>query len=150
MHFKQLLFVLVLTTALVVAQTNRGGISGTVLDQSGAVVPSASVVVINTGTNETRRLTTSNKGTFILENLEPVTYRIEVSSPGFKKAVLEDVKVDTSSIVSASLILNAGDVATEVTVSANAALVNTESGTLGQTIQFPHAERHAAAYPERA
>src|SRR5882724_5585020 len=128
------LFVIALTAFLVVAQTNRGGISGTVRDQSGAVVPSATVVIINTGTNATRRLTTSDKGTFILENLEPVTYRIEVSAQGFKKAVLEDVKVDTSTVVSTNLVLNAGDVATEVTVTANAALVNSESGTLGQTI----------------
>jgi hypothetical protein len=128
------LFVIALTASLVFAQTNRGGISGTVMDQSGAVVPSATVVIINSGTNATRRLTTSDKGTFILENLEPVTYRIEVTAAGFKKAVLEDVKVDTSTVVSTNLILNAGDVTTEVTVTANAALVNSESGTLGQTI----------------
>ncbi len=123
-----------LTATLVFAQTNRGGISGNVTDPSGGVVPSAAVVIINAGTNETRRLTTSDKGTFILENLDPVTYRIEVSAPGFKKAVLEDVKVDTSTVVTANLILHTGDVSTEVTVSANGEVVNTESGTLGQTI----------------
>src|SRR5579864_4152817 len=128
------LFLVALTASVVFAQTNRGGISGNVTDQSGAVVPSAAVVIINAGTNETRKLTTSEKGTFLVENLDPVTYRIEVSANGFKKAVLEDVKVDTSSTVSVNLILHAGDVATEVTVSANAAVVNTESGTLGQTI----------------
>src|SRR6266481_1813213 len=130
----QLLLFFIALTASLFAQTNRGGISGTVMDQSGAVVPNASVVIINAGTNATRRLTTSDKGSFILENLEPVTYRIEVSATGFKKAVLEDVKVDTSTVVSANLILKAGDVATEVTVTENAALINTESGTLGQTI----------------
>src|SRR5258708_256878 len=128
------LFVIAFTAFLVVAQTNRGGISGPVRDQSGAAVPSATVVIINSGTNAPRRLTTSDKGTFILENLEPVTYRIEVSAQGFKKAVLEAVKVDTSTVVSANLVLKAGDVATEVTVTENAALINTESGTLGQTI----------------
>src|SRR6266550_4294319 len=127
-------FQIVLTASVALAQTNRGGISGNVTDQSGAVVPSAAVVIINAGTNETRRLTTSDKGTFILENLDPVTYRIEALAPGFKKAVLEDVKVDTSTVVTANLILQTGDVSTEVTVSANAAVVNTESGTLGQTI----------------
>ncbi|HYL77500.1 MAG TPA: carboxypeptidase-like regulatory domain-containing protein [Bryobacteraceae bacterium] len=126
--------ILFFTAVTVIAQTNRGGISGTVSDQSGGVIPSATVVIVNVGTNETRRLTTGDKGSFMLENLEPVTYRIEVSANGFKKAVLEDVKVDTSSTVSVNLILHTGDVATEVTVSANAAVVNTESGTLGQTI----------------
>src|SRR5260370_10444642 len=94
------LFFIALTASLF-AQTNRGGISGTVMDQSGAVIPSAVVVIINAGTNETRRLIASDRGTFILENLEPVAYRIEVSAPGFKKGVLQDVKGGTSSIVSA-------------------------------------------------
>src|SRR5882724_5861789 len=126
--------VIALMTNTVFAQTNRGGISGNVTDPSGAVVLRAAVVIINAVTNETRRLTTSDKGTFILENLDPVTYRIEVSAPGFTKAVLESVKVDTSTIVTADVTLQAGDVATEVTVSTNVTALNTESGTLGQTI----------------
>ncbi len=135
MHLKILLrnfpFLLV---GLLVAQTNRGGISGNVTDASGGAVPSAAVVIVNAGTNETRRLKTSDQGSFIQENLDPVTYRIEVSAPGFKKAVLENVKVDTSTVVTANVVLQTGDVATEVTVTANAAVLNTESGTLGQTI----------------
>src|SRR5438270_8063646 len=135
MYLKRVfLTVLVLTASVAIAQTNRGGISGNVTDQSGSLVPNASVVIINTGTNETRRLTTSTKGSFMLENLEPVAYRIEVTAPGFKKAVLENVKVDTSTVVTADVILQTGDVSTEVTVAANAVRVNTESGTLGQTI----------------
>ena len=116
------------------AQTNRGGISGTVTDQTGGVIPNARVIITNIGTNDVRRLTTSDKGTFVLENLDPVNYRIEVTADGFKKTVLETVKVDTSAVVSINLTLTAGDVATEVTVNANATLVNTESGVLGQTI----------------
>src|SRR5580704_7525115 len=98
-------FQVALTAAVAFGQTNRGGISGNVTDQSGAVAPNAAVVIINAGTNETRRLTSSEKGTFLVENLDPVTYRIEVSAPGFKKAVLQDVKVDTSTVVTANLTL---------------------------------------------
>src|SRR5690242_10682258 len=123
-----------LVTAALFAQTNRGGISGTVTDQTGGVIPNARIVITNIGTNDVRRLTTSDKGTFILENLDPVTYRLEVTADGFKKTVLDSLKVDTSAVVSINLTLTAGDVATEVTVNANATLVNTESGTLGQTI----------------
>ena len=129
-----LLPAIALSVSFVHAQTNRGGISGNVADQSGGMIPNAAVTIVNVGTNETRRLTTSDKGSFMQENLDPVTYKIEVSAPGFKKAVLENVKVDTSTVVTANVTLEAGDVATEVTVTANAAVVNTESGTLGQTI----------------
>ena len=116
------------------AQTNRGGISGNVTDQSGGLVPNATVVIINAGTNETRRLRTSDKGSFIQENLDPVTYRIETTAPGFKKSVMDNVKVDTSSVASVTIVMNTGDVSSEVSVEANANVVNTESGTLGQTI----------------
>ena len=116
------------------AQTNRGGISGNVTDSTGAIVPNASVTITNIGTNETRKLTTNNQGSFLQENLEPVVYRIEVQASGFKKSVLENVKVDTSSVVTANLVLQPGNVDTQVTVTANSSLINTESGTLGQTI----------------
>src|SRR5260370_1615662 len=106
--------VLALTASVVLAQTNRGGISGNVTDQSGALVPNAAVVIINSGTNETRRVTTSDKGSFILESLDPVTYRIEVTAPGFKKAVLQDVKVDTATVTSVTLVLHTGTDSTDV------------------------------------
>lgn len=126
--------VLSVVISLGLGQTNRGGISGNVTDPTGAVVPNASVVITNIGTNETRKLTTNDKGSFLQENLDPVAYRVQVEAPGFKKAVLEQVKVDTSSVVTANLVLQPGNVNTQVTVSANSSLVNTESGTLGQTI----------------
>jgi hypothetical protein len=115
-------------------QTNRGGIGGNVVDQSGGAISKAAIVIVNAGTNETRRLTTSESGTFLEENLDPVYYRLEVTAPGFRKTVVENVKVDTSSVASVSIMLRPGDVATEVTVTAEPAAVNTESGTLGQTI----------------
>ncbi|MDQ6678369.1 MAG: carboxypeptidase regulatory-like domain-containing protein, partial [Acidobacteriota bacterium] len=127
-------FLSLLSFATLTAQTNRGGLSGNVTDSSGAMVPGAVIVIVNAGTNETRRITASSKGSFIQENLDPVTYRIEVSAPGFKKSVLEGVKVDTSTVATVNPILQPGDVASEVTIEANAAIVNTESGTLGQTI----------------
>ena len=130
----RLVVLALIATLPTLAQTNRGGISGNVTDPSGAVVPNASITIINAGTNETHKLTTNEKGSYIQENLDPVTYRIEATAQGFKKTVLENVKVDTSTVVTANLTLSTGDVATEVTVSAGAAIVNTESGALGQTI----------------
>jgi hypothetical protein len=51
-----------LSAGLLCAQTNRGAISGTIKDQTGAVVPGANIVVTNLGTNDTRRATTSGSG----------------------------------------------------------------------------------------
>src|SRR5215467_8818020 len=109
----RLVAISLIATLSLFAQTNRGGISGNITDPSGATVPNATVIITNQGTNETHRLTTGPQGTFIQENLDPVTYKIEVTAPGFKKAVLENVKVDTSSMVSANVSLTTGDVSTE-------------------------------------
>src|SRR5580700_3266334 len=88
-----------------VAQTNRGSISGTVTDPSTAVVPGATVKVINIGTNELRTVTTAANGTFSVTDLEPVEYRIEIEAPGFKKEVVDKIKVDTASIANVNVKL---------------------------------------------
>jgi len=128
-------FLLLLTSSLpVLAQTNRGAISGTVFDPQGAVVPDATVTVINVGTNEKYVTKTTNAGTYVVSNLNPVTYRVEVETPGFRKAIYEGVKVDTATTVTRNVNLLPGSVATVISVEAQAPLMNTESGTQSQTI----------------
>src|SRR5262245_61869201 len=78
------------------AQTNRGGVSGTVFDRTGAVVPGAQVTIINVGTNRSQTLRTSGDGAYSAPALEPVVYRITVEAPGFKTAVVDSLKVDTA------------------------------------------------------
>ena len=116
------------------AQTNRGGIAGTIFDPTGASVPHAKVSVTNIGTNQTIVLTASAQGHYAINLLEPVTYRITVEAPGFKTAILEPVKVDTSSITSADIKLEVGEVTNQVTVSSSTTDLNTENGTVGETI----------------
>ncbi|HEY1337593.1 MAG TPA: carboxypeptidase-like regulatory domain-containing protein, partial [Bryobacteraceae bacterium] len=127
-----------LATLLVVgaaaAQTNRGSISGTVFDRSQAVIAGANVTITSTGTHEVRKVTTSESGAFSAQNLEPVTYNIEVQAPGFKKKVIENFKLDTASNATLNVTMEAGAVETQVTVSADAAMVNTESGTTSSTV----------------
>jgi hypothetical protein len=123
-----------LFTLSAVAQTNRGSLSGTVFDQSQGVVAGASITLTSLGTNEIRKATTGESGAYAFLNLEPVTYRLEVESPGFKKSVTESLKIDTAGNASVNVTLEAGSVDTKVTVTAEAALVNTESGTTSSTV----------------
>ena len=125
---------LLLLSASAMAQTNRGSISGTVFDPTSSVIAGAHVTITNTGTNEAHKLTTSESGTYSLPNLDPVTYRVEVEAPGFKKKVVDNVKVDTASNATVNVTMETGSVDTSVTVSADAGLVNTESGTTSSTI----------------
>ena len=116
------------------AQTNKGRIAGTVFDKSGAVVAGATVTVVNAGTNESARFTTSGEGAFSAPQLDPVTYKISVEARGFKKAVVENIKVDTAGVATVDVTLEPGATSTEVTVTAEVPVISTDSGTLGQTI----------------
>src|SRR5215467_14388483 len=123
-----------LSSLVVAAQSNRGGISGTVTDQQGLVVPGAIVTVVNVGTNERVRTTSSSSGGFSVQNLEPVTYRIEIEATGFKKEIIDNVKVDTATTITRNVALQVGTATETITVKSDAPLVDTESGTTGQTI----------------
>ncbi len=116
------------------AQTNRGSITGTVTDPSSSVVPGATVKVTDIGTNQVRTATTAGNGGFSVADLEPVEYRIEVTAQGFKKEVIEHVKVDTASIATVNIKLETGSVDTKVTVEASAVMIDTSSGTLSSTV----------------
>ncbi len=120
--------------ATALAQTNRGGITGTVHDTSGAVIPGATVVITSIGTNRSIELTTSDAGVFVAPSLEPVEYRISVELSGFKKTAIARVKVDTATLQTVNITLETGPMQEQVTVAAEAPLVHTGSGTTGQTI----------------
>src|SRR5260370_21635432 len=108
-----------LLAAALSAQTNRGGIAGTVTDKSGAVVPGATVVITSTGTNQASKITTSGSGAYALQNLEPGVYRGEVTAGGFRKAITDQVKVDTASTTTVNFQLETRGVETTVTVTAS-------------------------------
>ena len=131
---RRLVAIFILFTSALLAQTNRGSIGGTVSDATGAVVPGATVTITNLGTNEVRKSTTSENGTYSVLDMEPVSYRVEVESNGFKKAVVDSVKVDTASHATVNVRLETGSIDTKVTVEAEAVMVDTSSGTSSATI----------------
>lgn len=134
MRLTRLVIFLLLFATLVFGQTNKGAISGTVTDATGAVIPGAKVTITSVGTNQSITLTTSRDGVFSVGTLEPVLYNITVEAGNFKKSVVSDVKVDTATTQSVNIMLEAGNIGEEVIVEAESALINTESGTVGQTI----------------
>src|SRR5262245_53111656 len=128
------LFIIIVCAAAAIAQTNRGGISGTVFDSTGAVVSGASITITNVGTNHIVKLTTSDDGAFAATALDPVVYSITVEAAGFKKAVVNNVKVDTATTANVNVTLQPGGVETVIDVTADTPLLNTVTGTPGQTI----------------
>ncbi len=126
--------VLFVCSVTLVGQTNKGGISGTVFDPNGAAVPGATVTITNLGTGQKSTVTTTDTGAFSAQSLDPVTYSILVEAKGFKKALLDHVKVDTAATATANVSLETGSVSEQVVVTADAPLLNTETGTTSHTI----------------
>lgn len=113
--------------ALYAQTTTTGAISGTVKDPSGAVLSGASVVVHNDATNAEMTLTADSNGFYNAVQLQPGTYTVTISAPGF--ATLRDsgivVAVGQSTALSPSLSVASGT--QEVTVSGGAPLINLQS-----------------------
>src|SRR5215471_2534832 len=130
----RLVAIALLSAFSVFAQTNRGAITGTITDQSQSVVPGATITITNVGTNEVRRLTSGSSGAYTALDLDPVTYRVEVEMRGFKKSVVDNVKVDTAGTTTVNVTLQTGAVDTQVTVAAESAMINVDSGATSNTI----------------
>jgi carboxypeptidase family protein len=111
-------------------QTN-GTIRGTVQDQTGAVVPGATVTVTLTGTDSTRSVTADKDGAFDFPELAVGSYNLTADAPGFKKFVAKDVVVTIGHVNLVTVNLQLGGSSETVTVEANAAQVETTSTQLG-------------------
>src|ERR1700757_4204385 len=128
-------FVVLMLLAVAVsvsAQTFRGTILGTVTDPSGAVVAGAQVTVKNTGTGLQRSTTTSGDGSYSLPELPIGTYDVTVTQAGFQTSVTKGVTVDVATERRVDTALKAGQVSTQVEVSADQLpLVETTTNDLG-------------------
>jgi len=127
---------LLLTIAVFVAlpvtgwgQTFRGGINGSVTDQSGAVVPGAAVEATDVATAVSHKTISSSGGEFSFQDLPLGTYVISVSASGFQTAKVEKVPVTAGQIYTLPVKLGLAHAATTVEVNAAAITLDTTSTT---------------------
>jgi hypothetical protein len=131
-----LLLALSVFTGSVLAQTaNSGVITGVVKDQTGAVVPGATVKAINLGTNAERTAVTSSDGNYEINQLVPGVYRVEVEAPNFAKTVAENVTVNVLGRVTIDAEMKpAGATATVNITTDTAPLIETTKTEVGGVI----------------
>jgi hypothetical protein len=113
-------------------QTETGQITGTVLDPTGAFIPSATVTAMDMATGNIRTVTTSD-GNYTFANLLPGRYDIQATAPSFK-TTKETVTVTVGSKIALNLRLEVGATTETVEVTATATQINTETQTQGTTI----------------
>lgn len=118
------------------AQGLTGQLSGTVADAGGGVMPGVTVVLKNAGTNQTRETVTGADGAFVFPDLLAGTYDITVSMSGFKTYEQKGIKVGaTERLALRTIALEVGALNEQVTVQAEAALVQTTNAARSAVIE---------------
>jgi len=126
---------LVVSASFAIAQSGAGSIQGTVSDSSGAVIPGATVHVLNKATGVAIDSTTSNVGFYEVPGLITGNYAVSISAPHMKTTQQSiELLVAQTAVVNATL--TAGSVSQQVTVSANSVqLETTDNGTITSTLE---------------
>lgn len=112
----------------------RGTISGQVTDPSGAVVPSATVLLVEVDRNQTFEGSTNASGLYSFPNLTAGRYQVSVEHAGFRKTVSEIMTITTNDTMRVDLALQVGEVTETVEVTSTAPLIQTEQTVVGQVV----------------
>src|SRR5215470_9883715 len=116
-------------------QAVYGNIFGTVTDARGGVVPNAKVTITEVSKNVSVTTQTNQDGNYTQTRLIPGVYRVRVEASGFKTGVIESVSVSVDTASTANLQLQPGQVAEEVTITAESALLKTDRADVATTFE---------------
>lgn len=125
---------LTLTIASWAQFAQRGGLSGTVYDASGAVVPGAKVTLLDIAQNQSRETTADKSGHFEFDNLTAGQYRLTASQEGFKTETSQPIAVNIGAIAGYDFKLQPGSTSETVTVTAEAAGLETEKASVDTNV----------------
>ena len=110
-------------------------INGRVADESGAVLPGATVTMIQTDTGLTRSVVTDGEGAYQITNLPTGPYRLEVALQGFRTYAQTGIVLQVGGTPTLNVALGLGDLAETVTVEAAAPLVDVRSSGISDVIE---------------
>ncbi len=135
MRSLQLAAALLLISAVpAMAQSDRGTITGTVSDQTGAAVPGVQVTLKHIGTGESIPMTTNEVGQYSRPNLAPGDYQVVFEAQGFRKAIRSGISLKVTDVLRVDAKLELGAVADAIEVTAEAARIQTDSPEVGTSL----------------
>src|SRR5271154_3650460 len=122
------------------AQSPNGVINGLVVDPSNRVVAGVDVLVVNDVTGVRYTTKTNDEGIYVLPNLPPGPYRLQVSKAGFKTLIKPDIVLNVQDALSINFTLPVGALYETVTVAGGTPLVNTENAAVSTVVDRQFAE----------
>jgi hypothetical protein len=142
MKFRKLLvlqFIAALLTALwapmLMAQSSgTSGLTGIIKDPSGASIPNVTVTLTSNGTGQVRITNTGSDGSYRFVLLPPGDYKAKFAATGFKTAEVSSITLNVTETPSLDRTLEVGAQSEEVTVSATAEVLQTQTSTLGTVV----------------
>ena len=129
-----LLILSLLCLAPAIAQSPNATITGLVVDPSGAVIVGAEIIVVNDATGIQYSAKTNEEGIYVVPNLPPGPYRIQVSNSGFKTIIKPDIVIHVQDALAINFTLPIGAASEVVTIKGGAPLINTESAAVSTVI----------------
>jgi hypothetical protein len=126
--------VLLFSCQLAVSQAARGNISGEIFDASGALLPGAQIKIIAIQTNQEHATKADESGFYTVQNLMPGSYSVIVEATGFKQHVQQGIQLATGEKLLVNATLQVGSPSEVITVTLDAPLLRSETGSLGQVI----------------
>ena len=123
----------VLTSASLFSQTTS--LTGTVSDPTGALIPSATITIMNIQTGAQREATADSQGRYTIQQITPGTYRLTAKASGFSDVVIDKVELLVNQPATVPITFEKlGTTATTVTVESTATQVNTTDASIGNAI----------------
>lgn len=116
------------------AQVDTGTLLGTVKDQSGGVIPGATVTIINTETNYSLSKKTGPDGGYVFTPIKIGTYSVNAEAPGFQKTTQVAITVNIQQQALVDLTLTPGNVTQSVQVTAAPELLQTQNSSIQQVV----------------
>jgi hypothetical protein len=123
-----------------VGQSPNATVNGLVLDSSNQLIVGAEVIAVNDVTGVQYSTKANNEGVYLLPNLPPGPYRIQVSKVGFKTIIKPDITLNVQDALSINFTLPVGATLETVTVHGGAPLVNTENAAVSTVVDRQFAE----------
>ena len=130
----QCLLLAVILTAIAFGQLDRGTLTGSVSDPSGAAIPGVQVTVRSTATNATYQTTANVTGQYAIPNLPAGIYSVSFEVGGFKRAVRDGVRLAVNETLRLDMGLELGQVTEAIEVSAEMARLQTETPEVGTAL----------------
>jgi hypothetical protein len=116
------------------AQQTTATLLGTVGDASGGSIPGVAVRVINLATNAQRETVTDQTGYYSIPNLPAGNYKVTATKEGFQGQQYDSVTLQVEQSARLAILMQVGNVAETVNVSASASLLQTENASVGTVI----------------